>query len=62
MIGMKKKIFLTLEVESDDEINLDDKYIEWDLRQEISCASNIYEIVYIKQEVIQKNDDEEMEG
>ena len=58
MIGVKKRIFLTLEVESDDEINLDDKYIEWDLRQEISCASNTYDILSIKQMLMQDGEKE----
>ena len=58
MIGVKKRIFLTLEVESDDEINLDDKYIEWDLRQEISCTSNTYDILSIKQMLMQDGEKE----
>ena len=45
---MKKKITLILEVDSDDEINLNDWFIQNDLMQEISCASNYYELISIK--------------
>jgi len=49
---MKKRVTVVLEVESDDEFNMDDKFIKNDLEQEINCASNWYEIIDIKTEVI----------
>lgn len=42
---MKKRVTIVLEVESEDEINMDDKFIRQDLEQEISCASNRYEVI-----------------
>ena len=45
---MKKIVTLVLEVESDRESDLDNKWIEHDLMQEISCASNTYELKDIK--------------
>lgn len=50
---MKKRVTVVLEVESDDEINMDDKFIKNDLEQEINCASNFYEMVSIETEVIE---------
>ena len=49
---MKKRVTVVLEVESDDELNMDDKFIKHDLEQEINCASNYYEVVDIKTEII----------
>lgn len=51
---MKKRVTIALEVESDDEINMDDKFIKHDLEQEINCASNSYEVVSIETEIITK--------
>lgn len=42
---MKKRVTIVLEVESEDEINMDDRFIRQDLEQEISCASNSYEVI-----------------
>lgn len=50
---MKKRVTVVLEVESDDEINMDDKFIKHDLEQEINCASNWYEVISIETEVIE---------
>ena len=50
---MKKRVTVVLEVESDDEFNMDDKFIKHDLEQEINCASNSYEVVSIESEVIE---------
>ncbi len=50
---MKKRVTLVLEVESDDEVNLSDEFIEWDLRQEIGCACNWYEIIMFSTEVVE---------
>lgn len=44
---MKKKITITLEVESDDEFMMSNEFIENDLKTEINCASNSYDIVSI---------------
>ena len=41
---MKKKVILTLEVESDDMTVLSDDFIRNDLEREINCCSNTYEI------------------
>ena len=48
---MKKRVTVTLEVESDDELNMDDKFIKHDLEQEISCTTNLYEVISIETEV-----------
>jgi len=50
---MKKRVTVVLDVESDDEFNMDDKFIKHDLEQEISCASNWYEVISIETEVIE---------
>ena len=42
---IKKRVTLVLEVESEDELNMTDEYIEKDLRTEINCASNYYKVV-----------------
>jgi hypothetical protein len=44
---MKKIIKIILEVESDDEHMMSDKFIKTDLEQEINCASNSYTVVSI---------------
>ena len=49
----KKRIVLVLEVSSDDPMNLTDDFIESDLRMELSCTSNTYDIVSVSQEVIE---------
>lgn len=49
-ITLKKRVTVILEVESDDEINMDDRFIQNDIVQELSCASNRYEIVSIQTE------------
>lgn len=49
---MKKRVIVVLEVESDEEINMDDKFIKRDLEQEINCTSNWYEAISIETEVI----------
>lgn len=50
---MKKRVTVVLEVESDDEFNMDDKFIKHDLEQEINCATNWYEVINIETEVIE---------
>lgn len=50
---MKKRVTVVLAVESDDEFNMDDKFIKNDLEQEINCTSNYYEIISIETEVIE---------
>lgn len=50
---MKKRVTVVLEVESDDELNMDDKFIKHDLEQEINCASNLYEVISIETEVVE---------
>lgn len=45
---MKKRVTVVLEVESDDEFNMDDRFIKHDLEREINCASNSYEVVSIE--------------
>lgn len=52
---MKKRVTVNLEVESDNELNMNDKFIKHDLEQEINCASNLYEVISIKTEVIESN-------
>lgn len=49
---MKKQVTVVMIVESEDEINMDDRFIRQDLEQEIACASNYYEVVSIKTEII----------
>jgi len=49
---MKKQVTVVMVVESEDEVNMSDRFIQQDLKQEISCASNYYEIVDIKTEII----------
>lgn len=41
----KKRVTLVLEVESEDEHDMTDEFIEKDLRAEINCASNYYKVV-----------------
>ena len=58
---MKKRVTIVLEVESDDEINMSDIFIRNDLEQEINCASNFYDIVDFKTEiVVYKKEQEEL--
>lgn len=49
---MKKRVTVILEVEKDDEYDMTDKFIEQDLKQEINCASNYYDVISIKTEQI----------
>lgn len=49
---MKKRVTIILEVESDDELNITDKFIKHDLEQEINCTANSYEVISIKTETI----------
>lgn len=49
---MKKKITITLEVESNDEFMMSNEFIKNDLEAEINCASNSYDVVSIDVEVI----------
>lgn len=49
---MKKRVTIILEVESDDEINMSDDFIRSDLEQEINCASNFYDIIDFKTEIV----------
>lgn len=42
---MKKQITIVLEVESDDEFMINDKFIKNDIMAEISCASNSYDLI-----------------
>jgi len=51
---MKKRVIVTLEVETDDEINISDEFIQNDLKQEINSASNCYDIISIQTEVLNK--------
>jgi len=53
VIVMKKRITVVLETESDDPLNMTDAFIESDIQMELSCASNIYDIVSVKQETIE---------
>ena len=48
---MKKRVTVVLEFETDDEINFSDKFIQNDLKQEIGCASNDYDIISIQTEI-----------
>lgn len=58
---MKKRVTIVLEVESDDEINMSDNFIRSDLEQEINCASNFYDIIDFKTEiVVYKKEQEEL--
>lgn len=45
---MKKRIIVTLEIDTDDEYMLSDNFIKKDLEQELNCASNYYEIISIE--------------
>lgn len=49
---MKKRVTVILEVETDDDINISDEFIQEDLKQEINCASNCYDIIIIQTEPI----------
>ena len=49
---MKKQVTVVMVVESEDEINMSDGFIRQDLKQEINCASNYYEVLDIKTEII----------
>lgn len=49
---MKKQVTVVMIVESEDEINMSDCFIRQDLEQEIACASNYYEIIDIKTDII----------
>ena len=44
---MKKKIIVTLEVDSEDEFMLTDDFIRNDIETEINCASNNYNVISI---------------
>lgn len=58
---MKKRVTIVMEVESDDEINMSDNFIRSDLEQEINCASNYYDIIDFKTEiVVYKKEQEEL--
>ena len=50
---MKKRVTVVLEVESDDEINMENKFIKHDLEQELNGTSNWYEVISIETEVIE---------
>ena len=50
---MKKRVTVVLEVESDDEINMNNKFIKNDFEQEINCTTNWYEVISIETEVIE---------
>lgn len=50
---MKKKITVILEIESDDEFMMSNEFIKNDLKTEINCASNSYDVVSIDVENIQ---------
>lgn len=54
---MKKQVTVVMIVESEDEINMSDCFIRQDLEQEIACASNYYEVVDIKTEIINEMDE-----
>ena len=45
---MKKRVTIVLEVESEDELNLTDEFIETDIKAEIKCTSNFYDIKSIQ--------------
>ena len=49
---MKKLVTVVMIVEAEDEISMTDRFIQDDLEQEIACASNYYEVVDIKTEII----------
>lgn len=51
---MKKRVIVILEVETDDDINISDKFIRSDLEQEIHCASNYYDVISIQTEDLDK--------
>ena len=51
-VKMKKRVTVILEVESDDDISMSDDFIKDDLEQEINCASNSYEVISIKTELL----------
>ena len=53
---MKKRVVVILEVETDDDINITDEFIRSDLEQEIHCASNYYDVISIKTEVLDKQE------
>jgi len=58
---MKKRVTIVMEVESDDEINMSDDFIRSDLEQEINYASNFYDIIDFKTEiVVYKKEQEEL--
>lgn len=48
---IKKRITLTLEVENEDG-QMSDDYIKNDLEVEINCASNSYDIITFKTEIL----------
>lgn len=45
---MRKRITITLEVDTDDKTMITDDFIKNDLEQEINCASNSYDIISIE--------------
>lgn len=49
---MKKLITVVLEVENDDEHMMKNSFIEDDIKTEINCASNYYDVISITIEVI----------
>ena len=42
---MRKLVSLIMAVESDDETNVADEFIKWDLKNKIRCCCNFYELV-----------------
>lgn len=51
---MNKLITLVLEVEQDDDYTMTDEFIKNDLRTEINCACNRYEIVSMETMILTK--------
>ena len=51
---MKKRITIVLEVETDDDVMITDKFIKKDLETEIHCASNWYNFISFKTEEIKE--------
>lgn len=51
---MKKRVTIVLEVETDDDVTITDRFIKKDLETEINCASNWYEFISFKTEEIKE--------
>ena len=51
---MEKQVTIVMVVESEDEINMSDWFIRQDLEQEIACASNYYEVIDFKTEILKE--------